>query len=244
MDRRLGRSFFAAGAVLASATVTEAQTAGVALVESVPSITVGGMAKRDVRPDVAQVKLGVTTNRPRAEDAASDNARAAAAVVLAAHMAGLADRDIRTSQLQLVALPDPHNGAKTQGFRASNQVALSIHDLDRVGAIVGQLVADGANTVEGIDFEVADPEPLLNDLRAAATRDAMTKADIYATAANVTLGRVLRISPDDPAPPMMSRVRALQAPAPAPPVEPGTETIEAHVQVTWELLPKDGSNSP
>ena len=217
-----------------------AQGATVALVDAVPSITVDGEARREVAPDVAIVTLGVVTDRSTAGQASADNAAAAAAVVAVARAAGLGDADIRTTNLRLFAVSDARDSRKTRAFRASNQVALQVHDLRRLGELVGKFTAEGANAIDGIAFAVENPRPVLDELRADATRDAARRADIYAGAAGVKLGRILRITPDaagNPVPLNRAYKMDVAAPAPAPPVEAGTETLEAHVQVTWELLP-------
>ncbi|MDX7949626.1 SIMPL domain-containing protein [Lichenihabitans sp. Uapishka_5] len=210
-----------------------------ALVDSVPSIVVEGEARREVIPDVAIVMLGVTTDRTTATLAADDNARAAAAVVTSARDAGLAAADIQTAQLRLSPVMDVPTGTKVKVYRASNVVTLRVHDLSRVGALIGQLTAQGVNTIDGVSFERADEQPILDDLRGLATADALRKAKIYASAANLKLGRILRIAPNDvtSAPMARSFKLAMAVPAPAPPVEAGSSVVETRVQITWELMP-------
>lgn len=212
-----------------------------ALVDTVASITVDGEARREVQPDLATVTLGVVTDRATASQASADNARAAAALVATARTAGLDDPDIRTTQLTLSAITDQRDSSKVRVFRASNQVALQVRDLGKLGTLVGQLAGQGANAIDGITFSVEHPQAIIDELRAAATQDAARKADIYARAAGVKLGRVLRIAPDAAGNPITTPRAyklAMAAPAPAaPPVEAGTETLETHVQVSWELIP-------
>ena len=224
--------------LLAASSAVRAEPSG-ALVDTIPSITVDGEAQREVAPDLATVTLGVVTDRASASQASVDNAQAAAAVVATARAAGLSDADIRTTGIGLAAVTDQRDASKIKTFRASNQVSLRMRDLGKVGPLVGQLAAQGANDIDGIAFSVENPEPILDDLRGDAARDARRKAEIYAGAAGVKLGRILRITPDAGGFPVpMPRAYKLQmaAPAPAPPVEAGTEALRAHVQVTWELV--------
>lgn len=241
------RSLACAGLLLVGGVVTAAaQTAGVPLSDAVPSITVEGRAQQEVRPDLAVVTLGATTDRPQAADAARENARTANAIVASARRAGIADADIQTSQLRLSALSDPRDASRTRAFRATNLITLRLRNLDRIGDVIGALVGQGANDVQDIAFEVADPEPVLSDLRARATAKARHDAELYAQAAGVALGRVLRIAPGDVAPVSSLRSYKMQlaVPAPAPPpVEAGAETLSAQVQVTWELRPL-AANAP
>ena len=233
------RLAIASALLLATSVTLRAEPSG-ALVDTVPSITVDGEAQREVAPDLATVTLGVVTDRATASQASADNAQAAAAVVATARAAGLGDAYIRTTGIGLAAVTDGRDSSKIKTFRASNQVSLRMRDLGKVGPLVGQLAAQGANDIDGIAFSVENPQPILDDLRGDATRDASRKAEIYAKAAGVKLGRILRIAPDAAGLPVpMPRAYKLRmaADAPAPPVEAGTEALRAHVQVTWELVP-------
>ena len=51
------------------------------------------------------------------------------------------------------------------------------------------MTAAGANDIGGINFMVSNASKLLDDARAQAIADARRKAEIYAKAADVTLGR-------------------------------------------------------
>jgi uncharacterized protein len=227
-----------AAAALGAATAAQAQS-DVPLVNAVPSMTVLGEAKRDVAPDVALVRVGVVTDRATAAQAAQDNAQAASVVVAAARAAGVESQDIQTTDLGLAAVADQKDASKIRTYRATNTITVRVRDLAKVGPLVAQLTNKGANSLDGVDLAVADPQPILDDLDARATQDARHHAEIYAKAAGVKLGRILRITPLTTAPaPMMRAFKTQMAEAqPAPPVQGGTEQLQARVEVTWELTP-------
>jgi uncharacterized protein YggE len=87
--------------------------------------------------------------------------------------------------------------------------------------------------MNGIDFAIQDPAPLLANARADAIADARLRAETYARAAGVTLGPILSISEGGEGPRPMYRMMAM-APAPVP-VAAGEETISADVAVVWEI---------
>ena len=56
------------------------------------------------------------------------------------------------------------------------------------------LYISGANQVQGISFGVEDNDKLLDEARTKAIADARRKAELYAAAAGVGVGKVLSIS--------------------------------------------------
>nr|WP_282585822.1 SIMPL domain-containing protein [Lichenifustis flavocetrariae] len=205
-----------------------------------PSIIVDGSASAEVTPDLAFVTLGVSTARPLAGDAASDNNAAAAAMLDQVRSEGIAAADIQTSQTSLTPVFDQRDGAKIKGFTASNRIILRLRDLPKVGGIIGRLVGKGANNLEGVEFVVEHPEAMLDKLRADATRDAFSKARVYTGAAGVKLGRILQIMPESASPAPVFRAMkstAAASDAASVPLSPGTQTLEARVRISWEITP-------
>jgi uncharacterized protein YggE len=95
-------------------------------------------------------------------------------------------------------------------------------------------VTDGANTLNGLTFGLANPEPAYNEARTEAVADARAKAELLAAAAGVTLGDVLSIADQgamtDPAP--MYREAASAAPVP---VVGGELGLIANVSITFAI---------
>jgi hypothetical protein len=158
--------------------------------------------------------------------------------------AGNEARDLQTSnfsvQPQYYHPPRDRNGPieppRIVGYQVSNTLRVRVRDLARLGAILDVTVSQGANQLNGIAFSIDDPEALLAKARKAAMEDAVARATTYAEAAGVALGRVLSINENSgPRPvPMVARMRAEDAAA-AVPIEAGEQSIQAQVQVTWEL---------
>jgi uncharacterized protein len=109
-----------------------------------------------------------------------------------------------------------------------------VRALDTTGAILDAAVADGANTLNGMTFGLADPEPAYNEARKEAVADARAKAELLAMAAGVKLGPVMSISDagamTDPAP--MYRDAVAASPVP---VQGGELGLIANVAVTWQI---------
>lgn len=120
------------------------------------------------------------------------------------------------------------------GYVASNMLTVRVRKLDTTGAVLDAAVTDGANTLNGLTFGLADPEPAYNEARKEAVADARAKAELLATAAGVSLGQVLSIADGgamtDPAP--MYREAVSAAPVP---VVGGELGLIATVTVTYAI---------
>lgn len=205
-----------------------------------PLVIVTGEARVGAVPDIAEVLAGVTTQGKTAREASEANARTMTAVLAALREAGIAERDLQTQRFTIhpvYARPqDSRNeGPRITGYSVSNQVAIRIRDVARVAEMLDRTIGAGANDIRSVDFSVADPSKALDAARAAAIADARRKAEVYAKAANVQLGRAVTITERDaPARPLV--LRAAAPTAGAPPIAAGEETLQVAVTVGFELV--------
>lgn len=205
-----------------------------------PLVIVTGEARVGAVPDVAEVLAGVTTQGKTAREASEANARTMTAVLAALREAGVAERDLQTQRFTIhpvYARPQDSRseGPRITGYSVSNQVAVRIRDVGRVAEMLDRTIGAGANDIRSVDFSVADPSKALDAARAAAIADARRKAEVYAKAANVQLGRAVTITERDaPARPLV--LRAAAPTAGAPPIAAGEETLQVAVTVGFELV--------
>ncbi len=217
------------------------------LKESMPHISITGSASEDVAPDEATILFSVVTERPGAEEAAAENAKALKAVVDELHAQGVASDDIQTVGVSLSPYSseerDPRTGAVKRvqkGFRARNDMRATIKTIDNAGKIAQRIVEKGANAIQDIVFDLSDAEARLNKLRGDAVKNAHQRAEIYVDAIGLKLGKVLEIAPE---PDEGQAPQALQArggfvaakAADAMPIEAGRRKLTTRVTVTWAL---------
>ena len=201
-------------------------------------ITVVGKGEVKAVPDIAVMSIGVETEAKTPSEALSENASRMNAVMAKLKDAGIAEKDLQTSQLGIWPIY-PDRSASTArreviSYRASNQLRVTLRDIERIGEILDQVVADGANTVNGPSFSVAEPEPLYQAARDAAVKDAMAKAERYAAAADVTLGEVISIGEAGGGPVYTRQMRA-DAMEASTPVAAGETTFSASVTMVFGL---------
>jgi uncharacterized protein YggE len=225
------------------ALVLLAALAGTAAAQSpVPAaprtITMSGTGTVKGPPDMADISAGVTTEAPTAAAALAANTAAMNKVFAALEKQGIARRNIQTSNFSV----SPNYGSRTPnepprllGYRVSNQVHVILDDVTKVGAALDALVSAGANQMNGLNFAIKEPAPLLAKARAEAVADARLRAQQYAAAAGVTLGAVQSISEGGAEPPRpMYRMMAMAADSSVP-VATGEESVTANVTLVWEI---------
>jgi uncharacterized protein len=194
------------------------------------TITVTGNGTVTTVPDRAAFDFSVTTQAATAKAALAKNADEAAAVIAALKNAGIAAADLRTGQ---VALNPQFNQAGTDvvGYIATNTVNAKT-TIAKAGSVVDAAVNAGANGVSGPSLSRSDSDALYRDALKDAVADAGKKAKALAEAAGLTLGGVQVIVEGAQASPPMP-FAAKDAVASGTPIEPGTQTIEAAVTVTY-----------
>jgi uncharacterized protein YggE len=225
----------AAMAVALAATAATAQQAPATL-------TLSATAEVQAAPDIADIGAGVVTQAGDAQAALSANSLQMTRMVAALKKAGVADRDIQTTGLNLQPQYryEQNQPPVLTGFQAANRVQVTLRDVKGAGRIIDTLVKEGANQIDGPNFRVAAPEPLLDKARAEAVKKARARADLYSEAAGLKVARITAISEGfEQRPPMpMPRMVAMDAAAAPPPVAPGEVALAATVTMAFEMAPR------
>lgn len=201
------------------------------------TISVTGTGTVSVVPDMATLSLGVTTTGKTAAEAMAANNEALTAVIGRLIAAKVADRDMQTSNLSLNpnwVMKADGSGQEVQGYVASNQLTVRIRDLASVGAVLDAAVQDGANTLNGLTFGLADDKDEQDGARKAAVADALARAKVIVAAAGAKLGPIVSISEGAGYQPPMP-MASFKADMAAVPVAAGEIGIESQVTITWEL---------
>lgn len=194
-----------------------------------------------VTPDQAQIALGVTTQHQRAAEAMQANAEALAKVLAALKGSGIEAKNIQTSTLSLQAQHAYAEGQapRLTGYEARNTVSITVDDLSKLGGLLDQVTASGANSIDSLRFGLKDKTAAEDRARMKAVQSAKARAALYANEFGVKLGRILSISENtglQPVVPYEARSVDLAQKA-ATPVEAGELRVTAQVTVEWEIKP-------
>lgn len=242
------RRLFQSAALAVAVVITAAQ---VAFAQSPPgpgdarwaATTLNISAYGDVMaaPDMATINLGVQTDGATAAAALGANADQMTRVLAALKRAGLAERDIRTSQLSVNPkyVYEQNQPPKLSGYEASNQVTVIARDLKRLGPTVDAAVGAGATNVNSISFGLLDPTAAQDAARLVAVHDLQAKAELYAKALGRPVLRLINLTEGASfSPPVMSNTLMVssrkQMAAPTP-VSPGEMQVRIEVSGLYEL---------
>ena len=231
--RGLSATAVLAGAVLIASPVRAQQSTPEA------RIVVIGAGSVHVPPDYARIRSGVSTRARTVKEASEANTKIMSAITAALLESGIAQTDIQTSRFSVqpvYAAVQSSGERRLSGYNVSNEVAVVIRQIPKLGDILDRLVNAGATDIGNIEFLNSDASRLLDQAREAAAADARHKAELYARAAGVNLGRVLTITEEaaDRAPVPMARASAMAA-APVP-IAAGENTLEARIAVEYEIV--------
>ena len=156
-------------------------------------LTVTGTGTINLTPDVAYINIGVHTELATAAEAVAANNTQTQKVIDALKSSGVDAKDIRTTNFSIYPNTqyDPQTNQKIgTTYVVDNSVYVTAHDISKLGDLLDATVSAGANSVNSIQFDVADKTQAVKDARDAAVKDARTQAQELASAAGLTLGNV------------------------------------------------------
>lgn len=203
-------------------------------------LSVNAEGKVEGRPDMATINLGVTTEGRTAQAALQENARRMQALTAALRRAGIAERDIQTSNVSVQPQQQYRENQPPliTGYIASNQVTAKVRNIDNTGRVIDAAVAAGGNTVNGVYFSYQNPDAQMDAARRAAVAEARRRAELYASALGMRVARVVAVSEggsfQPPMPvPMLQRMEA--GDGASTPISPGQIETSVNLTVTFEL---------
>ncbi len=210
-------------------------------VPQIRTVSVSGTGQVYVTPDVAYINIGVQTKGDTVTEALDANTAAAQSIRDTLKAQGVEDKDIQTSGFSIYPMQDyaPDGTISRNYFSANNTVYVTVRELSKLGGVLDAVARNGANTINGISFDVLEKEQALTEARQKAVDDAVNQATELAKAANSTLGEVQNIGVYTSASPSTvyegkGGGMAYDASAPVP-IATGQMVVTANVNVTYEL---------
>jgi uncharacterized protein YggE len=207
------------------------------------TISVTGQGEVTASPDLVTLTVAVETAAPSAAAAVSENAKRSAAVVSAVkELIGKEDK-VTTSRYSLEpryqsSKPGEVAEPRITGYVARNEVQVETHKIEGVGALIDAANRAGANRISGLQFTLSDRNEQLRAALEKAASEARAQAESVAKALGVTLKQVASATTST-GPVIQPRyfdrgVAAMEARAPTP-IEPGTVSVSATLQVTYTI---------
>jgi len=189
----------------------------------------------NVKPDVAEVVLGVITENIQLEVAQEENAKIMEQVINSIEEIGVLPKYIQTQNYNIRPNYDYINGKQIfRGYEVNNNLKVLISDINTVGEIIDTAVKNGANTVSGINFIVSDQTKYYYEALRLATTDAQNKATVMANKLKVKLNIIpIEINEQDKGTITPLGVMTFKSASGATPIEAGENTITADIEAVF-----------
>ena len=228
-----------AGAALAQTETPASDTEGSNKVTR--TMSVNGSGKVYLTPDMVYVTIGVHTEGDNAVKTVAENNASTQDVIDTLKGMKIDEKDIQTTNFSITPQKEYDQAGKPTGkvlYIVDNSVYVTVRDLNKIGEVLDATVKSGANSIYGIQFDVADKTKALSQARQAAVKDANAKAQELATAAGVIVGAVQTISEYTSGGPLPMYDRAaasMAVEAAAVPVQAGQMLLTIEVSIVYEI---------
>jgi len=212
------------------------------------TVSVSGHGSVKGTPDTLNSHLQVHARRASTQRALEACGHVVTKVIDALKASGVADKDIRTTGIDVGPTYNRH-GKATGFYRATEGLSVRMHPLDVARTALDAAAAAGGNSLRigSSSLTILNKEKYRSAARAAAFANARAAAEQYAELAGRQLGRAEQIVATATGP---SAQRVYPQPAAAAPiaggsgsaadsasipVSPGKQKISASVDVVWAL---------
>ncbi len=230
---------------LVAAALIGSSGVNVRAAEQTGKITITGQGAVNVAPDMATLVSNVITQGEDAKSALAKNSVTMRTILQDVADAGIDKKDIQTTGFDISPIYDKRHLKNNEpkapeivGYRVQNGIRINLQDITKLGTTLDMLVQNGSNDVGQIQFSVSKPEKYIDEARQSAMNDARTRAETYAKAAGVSLGKILSISETGYTPGPYRGIMAMRSAKmeSAPPIAAGQETLSSSVTITYELV--------
>jgi uncharacterized protein YggE len=205
------------------------------------TLNVNGLGSTYLTPDIAYIYIGVHSEGATASEVVAANKDQTNAVLDALKAAGVDEKDLRTTNFSIWPSQQysPEGTVTGTIYMVDNTVYVTVRDLDGLGDLLDDTIAAGANSINSIQFDVADKTAAVKEARVKAVEDAKTQAQELADAAGLKLGEIQNISFYDNSPYPVFEGKGggggAMAANSSVSIQPGQLTISVSVNITYDI---------
>jgi uncharacterized protein len=205
------------------------------------TLNVNGLGSTYLTPDIAYIYIGVHSEGATASEVVAANKTQTNAVLDALKAAGVDEKDLRTTNFSIWPSQQysPEGTVTGTIYMVDNTVYVTVRNLDGLGDLLDDTISAGANSINSIQFDVADKSAAVKEARAKAVEDAKTQAQELADAAGVKLGDIQNISFYDNSPYPIFEGKGggggAMAADTSVAIQPGQLTISVTVNLTYDI---------
>jgi len=224
---------------------------------SMSTITVSGTGEVYGSPDLATVDLSVVSEAATVAAAMEDNTNKMNAIIDLVKSLGVAEEDVKTSGFNINPRYDyvkdaadistgdiyyPSGKRVLSGYDITQTLTVKVRkdNMAKIGQIIEEATASGANQVGDLQFTIDKPETLQDEARKQAIDEAKAKAETLASQLGIKLGNITDFNEGGYVPTYtMSYAKGMAMDAAetaaTPTIEAGQNKIESNVNITYEI---------
>jgi uncharacterized protein YggE len=206
----------------------------------IPQISASGSGLVHVVPDIAYLYIGVRTQGSTVAAALKTNNQSAKDIKDALVAQNVAEKDIQTSSFNIYPQQYDTAGKPVPTFYVvENTVYVTIRNLDAIGTILDLVAVTGANSINGVYFDLSNKDAAQEQARQMAVEEAKKQAEQIASLTGVKLGKLININVYSSGAPYAVEGKGGGGSAMAGasvPVSTGQMTITADASLAYEII--------
>lgn len=207
-----------------------------ALAEQESKLRLEGTGIIRVKPDIAVAFIGVVTEDKDLSKAQQENAEKTNKVIDAILELGIADKDIKTESFSITPEYDYVEGKQVfRGYRVTNNLRITIRNIQQVGEVIDTAVANGANSVYNVNFGLSNREAVYNKALSLAILNSIDKARAVEKTLNIILDEIpVEITEESPESVMpRTALYSLESPAATTTIKSGEIEVIARIKAIF-----------
>lgn len=207
-------------------------------------ITVSATGRAFVAPDVALIKLGVTTEGIKVPEVVKENTEKMNAILKEVKNLRIEEKDIQTANYSLTPRYEwLKEGQRIfKGYTLNQEIRVKVRNFEKIGDVLEKGTEKGANLVGDLQFNIDDLEKVKEIARKDAIEKAKAQANLIASQAGLKLGKVVNVFEDYYYPyysvPMSgAKMEGLGAGeiSAAPEIQPGEQEITLKINLVYRI---------
>lgn len=157
-----------------------------------PQVNVNGEGSIKIAPDYAIITMGAEIKDLDSAKTKKQNDEIIAKMIQVIKKSTVAEKDYQTQRVNLYKTREYQE--KKDYFVASQSITITLRNLENYEKLMADLMAAGANSINGVEFKSTQTEKVATEIRGKAVLNAKKKAEDYASALNQSIGKALIIS--------------------------------------------------
>ncbi|MDM8142750.1 SIMPL domain-containing protein [Megamonas hypermegale] len=215
-----------------------------AFAQETRTISVDGTSVIKAMPDRATVNISIESTAKDAKEASAQNAIVMNKIQKDIMALAITKDNIKTTNYNLYPLYNRKDNGRQEitGYSVSNQITVTVDNIDIVGNVIDTAINAGANSVNSVEFSLKDPQSYKDKVLVQAINDAKRKADIIAKTLGKNVVNVVSVNSNNSyieARTFNSMMYAKAADSAAvgasSPIQAGDISVKANVSIVFEI---------